>query len=358
MTVLEQARPTPMPRTGRVLRIGQGVSLRVRPRPVATGALLLLLTLVLLVVAVGTGDFPIAPADVLAGLAGGGDGGTRFIVRELRLPRALCAVLVGIGLGVSGAVFQTITRNPLGSPDIVGFQQGAAAGALLVITVLAGSGAAGAAGALAGGALTALLVYLLAFQRGGTSGYRIVLIGIAMSALMLACTDFLLSRARIEDAQEATRWMLGSLNNRTWEDLVPLLVVIGGLLPAMVAAGPALRALELGDESAHGLGLRVERARFLLIALAVVLVSITTVAVGPVAFVALTAPQIARRLARTAAPTLTCSALVGAALVLAADIAAQRLVPGTPLPVGVMTGAFGGLYLAWLLTTEWRSGRA
>ena len=309
-------------------------------------------------VAVGTGEFPIAPADVLAALFGAGDGGTQFIVRELRLPRAVCAVLVGGALGVSGAVFQTITRNPLGSPDIVGFQQGASAGALVVITVLAGSGAAVAAGAMAGGALTALVVYLLAFQRGGTSGYRLILIGIAIAALMLALTDFLLSRARVEDAQEATRWLLGSLNNRTWEDVVPLLVVIVVLLPGMIAAGPALRALELGDESAHGLGLRVERARLGLVGLAVALVSITTVAVGPIAFIALTAPQIARRLARTAAPTLSCSALVGAALVLAADIAAQRLVPGTPLPVGVMTGAFGGLYLAWLLTTEWRSGRA
>ena len=357
MAVAERMSPA-IPVPGRVLRVGGRVSLRVRGRPVAVAGALVLVCLALLVVAVGTGELAIAPGDVLAALVGGGDGGTLFIVRELRLPRALCAVLVGIALGVSGALFQTITRNPLGSPDIVGFQQGAAVGALVVITVLAGSGAAVSAGALAGGALTALLVYLLAFRRGGTSGYRLVLIGIAMAALMLALTDFLLSRARVEDAQEATRWLLGSLNNRTWEDLVPLLVVVGGLLPAMVAAGPALRALELGDESAHGLGLRVERARFGLVALAVALVSITTVAVGPIAFVALTAPQIARRLARTAAPTLSCSALTGAALVLAADIAAQRLVPGTPLPVGVMTGAFGGLYLAWLLTTEWRSGRA
>ena len=139
---------------------------------------------------------------------------------------------------------------------------------------------------------------------------------------------------------------------------MPLLVVLGGLLPAMIAAGARAARARARRRAAHGLGLRVERTRFGLVALAVALVSITTVAVGPIAFVALTAPQIARRLARTAAPTLSCSALVGAALVLAADIAAQRLVPDTPLPVGVMTGAFGGLYLAWLLTTEWRSGRA
>ncbi|MEZ0293682.1 MAG: FecCD family ABC transporter permease, partial [Solirubrobacteraceae bacterium] len=196
------------------------------------------------------------------------------------------------------------------------------------------------------------------FKRGGTSGYRLILIGIAISALMISIIDYLLSRARIEDAQEATRWLLGSLNNRGWDDVGPLALSLLVLLPAVAAAGRPLRALELGDDAAHALGVGVERARFALVALSVALVSVTTVVVGPIVFVALTAPQIARRLARSAEPTLACSALTGSALVLAADIAAQRLVPGKPLPVGVMTGAFGGLYLAWLLTREWRAGHA
>ena len=343
---------------GRAVRLGSRVSLRVRGRGPAVTATLLAVVAALLAAEVLTGDFPIAPGEVASALLGGGDPGTAFIVRELRLPRALCAVLVGIALGISGAVFQSLTRNPLGSPDIVGFQQGASVGALFVITVLAGSGLAVSGGALAGGALTAIAVYGLAHKRGGTSGYRLILIGIAVGALMLAMIDYLLSRARIEEAQEATRWLLGSLNNRGWDDVVPLGVTLAALLPAAAAAGPWLRALELGDDAAHGLGLPVERARFALVALAVALVSITTVAVGPVVFVALTAPQIARRLTRAAAPSLACSALTGAAIMLAADVAGQRLVPGTPLPVGVMTGAVGGLYLAWLLTTGWRSGRA
>jgi iron complex transport system permease protein len=342
----------------RAVRIGAGVSLRVRNRTVVVSGTLLALTLALLVVEVGTGDFPVAPGDVARALVGASDPGTEFIVRELRLPRALCAVLVGIALGISGAVFQSLTRNPLGSPDIVGFQQGASVGALFVITVLAGSGVAVSIGALAGGGVTAAAVYLLAFKRGGTSSYRLILIGIAIGALMLSLIDYLLSRARIEEAQEATRWLLGSLSNRGWEDVAPLAVALALLLPTAAAAGPTLRALELGDDAAYGLGLRVERARFALTALAVALVSVTTVAVGPVIFVALTAPQIARRLVRSAAPTLACSALCGAVIMLAADVAGQRLVPDTPLPVGVMTGACGGLYLVWLLTTEWRSGRA
>ncbi len=353
MTVVTGEPPLP----GRVIRAGHEVSLRVNVRPVVVAGLLTVAMLALFVVAVGTGEFAISPADVTRALFGGGNPGTEFIVRELRLPRALCAVLVGAALGMSGAIFQSLTRNPLGSPDIIGFEQGATVGALVVITVLGGAGAGVSAGALAGGGLTALIVYALAFKRGSATGYRLILVGIAIAALMVALIDYLLSRARIEDAQEATRWLLGSLNNRGWEDVVPLLVVLAVLAPALAAAGRPLRALELGDDAAYALGVRVERSRVWLVAVAVALVSITTVSVGPIVFVALTAPQIARRIARTASPTLSCSALTGAVLVLAADVGAQRLLPETPLPVGVMTGTFGGLYLAVLLMTEWRSGQ-
>jgi iron complex transport system permease protein len=342
---------------GHAVRIGDGLSLRIRRRPVAAATGLALVGAALFLVALATGDFPIAPGDVLAALAGHGDAGTTFIVRDLRLPRAACGLLVGIALGISGAIFQSLTRNPLGSPDIIGFEQGASVGALIVITVLAGSGGAVSAGALGGGALTALTVYGLAFRRGGTSGYRLILVGIAIGFLMLSITDYLLARARIEEAEEATRWLLGSLNARDGSDVVPLLVALALLLPATVPAGRTLRALELGDDMAHGLGVRVERARLSLVALAVTLVSVSVVAVGPIGFVALTAPQIARRLARTADAPLLCSALTGAVIVLAADLGAQHMVPSTALPVGVMTGAFGGVYLAWLLATEWRAGR-
>ena len=352
MTVLE----APVP--GRVVRLGSGMSLRVNARPLVVGGLLVLVVLALFVFAVGTGELAIAPQDVISAIFGAGDAGTEFIVRELRLPRAVCAVLVGVALGMSGAIFQSLTRNPLGSPDIIGFEQGATVGALIVITVIGGAGAAVSAGALAGGAVTALLVYGLAFKGGSASGYRLILIGIAIGALMLAGIDYLLSRARIEEAQEATRWLLGSLNNRGWEDVTPLLVTLAILALPLVLSSRPLRALELGDDAAYALGVRVERARLSLVAIAVALVSIVTVAVGPITFVALTAPQIARRIARTAAPTLSCSALTGAVIVLAADIAAQRLLPGTALPVGVMTGALGGVYLALLLTLEWRKGKA
>jgi iron complex transport system permease protein len=342
---------------GRVVRFGEAVSLRIHTRSVLVGLFLVAIVLALSVYAIGTGEFQIPAGEVVSTLLGGGDPGSAFIVRELRLPRVLCAILVGGALGVSGAVFQSLTRNPLGSPDIIGFPQGATVGALIVITIMAGSGLAITVGALTGGVLTALAVYLLAFKRGGTSGFRLVLIGIAISYLLISVTDYLLARARIEEAQEATRWLLGSLNGRTWEDVGPLALSIAVLAPLAIPAGRALRALELGDDSAHALGLRVERSRLALIGLAVGLVSVTTVAVGPIGFIALTAPQIARRITRTAGLPLVSSALMGAALTLASDIAAQRLVPDRALPVGVMTGLFGGVYLAWLLSMEWRKGR-
>jgi iron complex transport system permease protein len=329
----------------------------VHARSIGVGALLAVAAAALMIVAVGTGEFALPPGEVLSGLAGS-DPAASFIVRDLRLPRALCAALAGTALGLSGAIFQSLTRNPLGSPDIVGFTYGAGVGALVVITMLDGSGTAISAGALAGGTLAALAVYGLAFTHGAASGHRLVLVGIAISALLLAMIDFLLSRARIQDAQEATRWLLGSLNTRGWEDVWPLLVGLAVLTPAIAAAGRPLRALELGDDAAHGLGVRVERARLALVLLAVALVSGVAVSVGPVLFVALTAPQIARRIARSPGPALVTSALTGAVLVLAADVVAQRAVPSTPLPVGVMTGAFGGLYLTWLLARGWRSGRA
>lgn len=346
------------PRLAPAVRIGSRVSFRPRPRALVVGAVLALVSTGLFVLSVATGDFPLPLVDVVKALVGAGDESTTFIVRDLRLPRAICAVLVGAALGISGAVFQALTNNPLGSPDIIGFNQGASVGALIVITIIGGSAVATSAGALFGGVLSAALVYGFAYRRGGgTSGYRLILVGIAISFLMLSISDFLLARARIVEAQEATRWLLGSLNGRTWEDVWPLAIGLAITLPFLVAASRALRSLELGDDAARGLGVNVERSRIVLVALGVLLVSLTVVAVGPVGFVALTAPQIARRLERAASPPLVGSAVVGALVVLASDVAAQRITERA-LPVGVMTAAVGGAYLAWLLTMQWKHGRS
>jgi iron complex transport system permease protein len=327
---------------------------RVRPRGVVATAGLALVTAALAVVAIGTGELALSPAAVLDTLVGGGPPGAAFIVNELRLPRVLAALVSGAALGIAGAIFQAITRNPLGSPDVVGFQAGCVSGALFVITILGGGGLEASAGAVTGGLATAAVVYALAFKGRRLSSFRLVLVGIAIAALMVALTDFMLSRARIEEAQEATRWLLGSLNGRTWDEVGPLLIASAVLLPLAAPAGRALKALELGDDAAHGLGVPVERVRAALVALAVGLVAATTTAIGPVAFVALAAPQIAKRVLRTAEPSLIGAAVSGALIVQASDIVAQRIVPDTPLPVGVVTGAVGGIYLVYLLAAQWR----
>jgi iron complex transport system permease protein len=330
--------------------------MRVAVRPIAVGAGLAAAVAALAIVAIGIGDYPVSPGEVVSTLLGGGTRATSFIIETLRLPRVLCAVLVGIALGVAGAMFQSLTGNPLGSPDVIGFTTGAGAGALFVITVLGGSGLEVSGGALAGGILTGALVYGLAFKRG-VSGYRLVLVGIGMSAVMLALTDYLLTRARIEEATQATVWLVGSLNGRGWDQVRPLAGTVVVLVPAAILLTRSMRLLEMGDDAARALGLGVERARLALVVVAIALVAAATAAAGPIAFVALAAPQLARRLARLPSPGIVTSALMGALVVLSGDIAGQQLLGDTQLPVGITTGVTGGLYLAWLLVAERARGR-
>ena len=343
---------------GRVVRLAPlGGSLRVAPRSVAVGLALTALLVVLLILSIGTGDYPIAPVDVVSTLLGGGDQGTRFVIETLRLPRGLTGVLVGAALGAGGAIFQSITRNPLGSPDIIGPVQGASAGAVLEILVFGGGTFAIAAGSVVGGLATALVVYLLAL-RHGVEGYRFVLVGIAISFMLIAVTQYLLTRASLDLAMTAQVWLTGSLNGRGWEHVQPVACALIVLLPLTAMLARPLRMLELGDEAAGALGVAVERSRVALIFVAVALVTVATASAGPVVFVALAAPQIARRLTRATGPGIGCAALTGAVLLVGADYASQRLFGDTQLPVGVLTGALGGLYLIWLLTREWRKGTA
>jgi iron complex transport system permease protein len=323
-------------------------------RSVAVGGTLAAAVLALLVISVGTGEIAIPPGEVIATLLGGGDRATGFVIETLRLPRALCGLLVGLALGASGAIFQSITRNPLGSPDIIGFVQGASAGAVLEIVVLGGGTFAIAAGATVGGVGTAVVVYLLAL-RGGASGYRLILIGIGISAMLVAVTDYLLTRSTLEEAQAANVWLTGSLNGRGWEHVRPIAAVLVVLAPVVALLTRELRMLELGDDAARALGVGVERARLALVLVAVALTAVATASAGPVVFVALAAPQIARRLTRAGGPGVACAALMGAVLLLGADCAGQRIPGETQLPVGVLTGVLGGVYLSWLLVREWRA---
>ncbi|GHE95014.1 ABC transporter permease [Streptomyces longispororuber] len=340
----------------KAIRTRGGLSVRLDVRTAVVVALLVAAALAGGVVLIGTGDFDIPAADVVRTLFGQGDAGQDFIVNELRLPRVLVGLLVGAALGLGGALFQSIARNPLGSPDVLGLGQGATAGALLVIVVFSGSAAQVAGGALVGGLVTGAAMYVLAWKRG-VHGYRFVLVGIGLNAFAVALNGYLLTKADFVDAARAVVWMTGSLTGRDWEQVWPLLWLCVVLLPLVVAHARPLRMLEMGDDAAYALGVPVERTRVVLMGCAVLLTAAATAAAGPVSFVALTAPQLARRLTRSPGPNLLPAMCMGATLLIVSDWASQRVFGADQLPVGVVTGVLGGVYLLWLLVTERKAGR-
>lgn len=312
------------------------------------------LAIALAITALGLGELRLSAGEVMTALVDANGGIERTVVVEWRLPRVLAAAVFGVALAVSGAVFQSLTRNALASPDVIGLTSGSYSGGLIAIIVLgAGAGSASvAAGSLIGGLIAAALVYALAYRRG-VQGFRLIVVGIGISAMFAALSTYLVLRARLEVAMTASIWGTGSLGPVGWPQLLPATIVIGSALLALGLLGRPMRVLELGDDSARALGVSVERIRMLLVVFAVALTAAVTAAAGPVAFVALAAPQIARRLTRSATPSLTASALVGATALLGADIIAQHALP-SPLPVGVVTVVIGGVYLVALLILEAR----
>ncbi|NMO90456.1 iron chelate uptake ABC transporter family permease subunit [Actinomycetospora sp. TBRC 11914] len=344
--------------TGRpeIHTVGAGPwTVRVHPRAVAVVVGLAVVAVALGAVALTLGDFPLPLSRVLATLAGSGSRVDRFVVLDLRAPRVALALVVGASLGVAGAVFQSLARNSLASPDLLGFTTGAATGALIAIVVF-GAGAGGTAvGAVVGTLATALVA--LALLGGATGGYRLVLVGIGLNAILVAVDNYLILRSDLTVATAAQTWLVGSL---TGGDRTTVAVVGTGLAVLLVPALGISRRLDLlamGDEAAGSVGVPVASTRAVALGVGVVLVGIATAAVGPIAFVALAAPQLARRLTGTTGPGLVAAAVLGGLLLLAGDVLGQRLAAPAQFPAGTMTAAIGGLYLVWLLAREWRAGR-
>ncbi|SJM69486.1 ABC-type Fe3+-siderophore transport system, permease 2 component [Frigoribacterium sp. JB110] len=321
-------------------------------RTVIVCAVLALAVTCMAVLALMTGSYQLSPGQVGSALTGGETGLVHDIVVEWRLPRVAAAIVFGAALGASGAVFQSLLRNPLADPGIIGFSQGSYTGALIVILVIGGSYWQLVGGALLGGMATAIVVYVLAWRRG-VQGFRLIIVGIGVSAMLGSINTWLILKADLEVAMAAAVWGAGSLNGVSWTQ-----VIIGGasiailLLLAATLSQP-MRQMELGDDAAASQGVRIPPARLALIVVGVALTATVTAASGPIAFISLVAPQIARRLARTAGITLAPAAFVGALLCLVADYIAQHIAP-TSLPVGIITVMLGGGYLGWLLFTEAR----
>ena len=337
------------------LRIGP-TSWRLHPRAVVCSASATVLVAVLLVVDLAYGDLRIPFADVVRALLGDSSGVNAFIVRDVRLPEASVALLAGLALGLSGALIQTIARNPLASPDVIGVNAGAAAGAVGYIVLFAAAGSTAPSGvsadlaiplaAFAGALIATVLLYAAGWRRG-LDGRRLVLVGIGIAAALTAVTSWLLVAARLQTAASAQVWLSGSLSGVTSSNALWLLAVIVLVAPVALWQGSSLNIIELGDDTAHALGVRPSRAQAKALLCAVLLAAVAVSAVGPIGFVAFVCPQIARRLAGTSRPPLLTSALTGAGLVLVADVITRLWLTG--LAVGVVTSLVGAPYFIYLL---------
>ncbi|KTS11389.1 FecCD family ABC transporter permease [Microbacterium testaceum] len=321
-------------------------------RTLAVTAILILVAVAAAGVGLTTGSFHASLGDVASALSGDADSRTTVVVMGMRMPRLIAALLIGAALGLAGAVFQTLARNPIASPDIVGFTAGSATGALIGLTLISPPPSP-AIGAWTGGLLTVIVVMAIA-RSVGISRERTILAGIALTTLLAAVNDYLLTRAPLDVARNATQWLRGSLAAASANDVVLLLASLGVLSAALVALRRDYRALELDDDTARSLGVRTGRARLALVVVAALLTGTATAVAGPIGFVALAAPQLARRAMGTSGIPLVGSALTGAVVLIVADVVAQRALAPLQIPVGLLTAAVGGAYLFWIVARSRR----
>lgn len=322
-----------------------------RPWIVLVTVVLAALTFLVFCVSISVGDFTIELSAVFRTLIGQGERVDEFVIMDLRMPRALVGLIVGVALGISGALTQSIARNPLASPDVLGITGGASATAVFVVTASGGAAVSSAIGlpaaALTGGLLTGLLVYFLAWRRG-IDGFRLILIGVSVSAVMQALTTWLLVLADIRDVARAQSWLVGSLDSRSWTEVWTTLWITLALVAVVLVIAFQLQPMHFGDDVAAGLGVRYTAVRAILLLCAVLLAGVAVSAAGPVPFVALVAPQITMRLLRSPVPPLIASGLFGALLLIGSDLIARIVLPND-MPVGVVTAIIGGPFLVYLL---------
>ncbi|GAA4183725.1 iron chelate uptake ABC transporter family permease subunit [Gryllotalpicola kribbensis] len=321
-----------------------------RRRRLVTVAALAGVVALIAVLSLTLGTIPVSPARLPAVLAGHGDPLENLAVLTLRLPRWTTGALVGIALGLAGALFQTTLRNPLASPDILGVSGGASLAAVTAMLVFHASGAGVPLAALIGGAVVAAVIGLLSW-REGFAGQRFVLIGIAVAFLASGGLSYLITRADVRAAQQALAWTVGSVSDPSWGETGLLAIALVVLVPVALWLSVPLRVLALGSDAAHGLGAHPLGTTVLATAVGVALAAVATAVAGPVAFVAFVSAPIARRLVGAGGLQPVASALTGAALVTAADFVAARL-GDFQAPVGLVTGVVGAPYLLWLLTRK------
>ncbi|MVX65565.1 iron chelate uptake ABC transporter family permease subunit [Clostridium chromiireducens] len=335
--------------------IKQGYAKR-KNRMLRVNIILITLTVCLCLVMLlyGKTNYPLST--VIRVLSGEQIQGASFTIGTLRLPRMLCGLLAGLAFGIAGNTFQTMLRNPLASPDIIGISSGSSVAAVFCILVLRMSGSSISIAAVISGIIVSTLIYMLS-KGSSFSGGRLILIGIGIQAMVNALISFLLVKAAEYDVANALRWLSGSLNGMSMEDIPTLSMVVVIFGSIILCLTKQLQILELGDEFATTLGIKINLIRITLILSSVFLIAFATSVTGPIAFVAFLSGPIAARLVGLGSPNVLASGLVGALLVIGADMIGQ-FVFSTRFPVGVVTGILGAPYMLFLLIVINRRGQA
>ena len=329
-------------------------SVLITPRHVIVGFILLALSLAVAVVSLRLGKFPVTAQEVIDALQGQGRKIVQVVVVKWKLPRIVLGLVAGLALGVAGALFQTITRNPLGSPDLIGFSTGAQTGILISILLLPGSMLSASLASFIGGAAVGTVTYLVSL-RGGFTGLRFILVGIAISSMLVSVNRWLLVRVDDDEGLGALKAITGTLGAARWPVVAPTCLAIGVTVALILLASRHLQVLSLGEQVATSLGSPTRRVSAVLILLGTVLVAVVTMAAGPIGFVALVAPHLARLLTGSPQSPLIVSGLTGSLLMVGADLLSQLVLES--MPVSVVTNAVGGLYLMVALTVAARGRR-
>jgi iron complex transport system permease protein len=303
-----------------------------------------------IVVSLWTGTVHVTLWDTLRAAVGIDTGsGADFIVGQLRAPRVYTAALVGALLAASGALMQSIARNPLASPDLLGISAGAAAGAVACIYLTHNTSSLVLAPWAVLGALVSAALVILLGSRGRLEPFRMIIAGIGIDFVATAIITLLLTKIPTNIVPQAYSWIVGSTNSRTWEHVAIGFASCLVIVPICLFLARRLRVLEMGDDLAAGLGLRPGMLRFVALATAAVAAGLAAALVGPIAFIALVAPAIARRITRSPGITVAASVLMGALLTVVADLASRELLGSAQLPVGLYTSLIGGPYLIYLI---------
>ncbi|MDQ0230903.1 iron complex transport system permease protein [Metabacillus malikii] len=280
--------------------------------------------------------------------------GASFAVETIRFPRMVAGVFSGFAFGVAGHIFQTMLRNPLANPNVIGITAGSSAAAVFCIIVLHASNAFVSIASIFGGLATVIVIFLLSKSHSFSIG-RLILIGIGIQAMLNAVISYLLLIGQQHDIPTAMRWLSGSLNGAKMENLYPLIVTVLLFTPIIIAFGKRLDMLELGEQTATSLGVDTNKTRLVLIISSVLIIALATSATGPIAFVAFLSGPIAKRLVGVGISSIIPAGLVGVILVLASDLVGQFAFVAR-YPVGVITGILGAPYLIYLLIQMNRKG--